>query len=304
MKCTYLVARGTLDEVLWKLIEKKFRDLGEFVEGKERHKLVVDHVYENNAELMASIFDFPLNEETDGDEFADANPMEDLQLSFQDIAELGAEERRMLMVDGEDGEQAVDQMAEGKTEVSPITLLDDDETDQKPAAEDNTINENGRARNDEERGDGLAETPNASKDESKVATVSTIPENSLLYGCRLYKVIFTTSRLGLSVKLHYGRVFIYRILPERREALGENSKPDVGDILVSVGGYPLPLHDNIDYILNFTKYFLRNPPVELQFVEAPRATVQFLNSIESQVTIARSPTTNQSNQVIEILDDD
>ena len=28
-RCLYFVAKGTLDEVLWKLIEKKFRDLGE-----------------------------------------------------------------------------------------------------------------------------------------------------------------------------------------------------------------------------------------------------------------------------------
>lgn len=28
MNCLYFVARGTLDDVLWKLLEKKFRDLG------------------------------------------------------------------------------------------------------------------------------------------------------------------------------------------------------------------------------------------------------------------------------------
>ena len=28
VECLYLVASGTLDEVLWRLIEKKFRDLG------------------------------------------------------------------------------------------------------------------------------------------------------------------------------------------------------------------------------------------------------------------------------------
>ena len=28
MNCLYFVAKGTLDDVLWKLLEKKFRDLG------------------------------------------------------------------------------------------------------------------------------------------------------------------------------------------------------------------------------------------------------------------------------------
>ena len=32
--CLYLIAKGTLDEILWKLVEKKFHALGEFVEGK------------------------------------------------------------------------------------------------------------------------------------------------------------------------------------------------------------------------------------------------------------------------------
>ncbi|OEU20498.1 hypothetical protein FRACYDRAFT_179877, partial [Fragilariopsis cylindrus CCMP1102] len=34
VKCLYFVATGTLDVLLWDLLEKKFRDLGEFVEGK------------------------------------------------------------------------------------------------------------------------------------------------------------------------------------------------------------------------------------------------------------------------------
>lgn len=36
VNCLYFAAKGTLDDVLWQLIEKKFQDLGEFVEGKIR----------------------------------------------------------------------------------------------------------------------------------------------------------------------------------------------------------------------------------------------------------------------------
>ena len=31
VNCLYFVAKGTLDDVLWKLIEKKFRDLGPYI---------------------------------------------------------------------------------------------------------------------------------------------------------------------------------------------------------------------------------------------------------------------------------
>eukprot|EP00957_Ditylum_brightwellii_P208032 15355580-Ditylum_brightwellii.AAC.1 len=46
VRCVYFQTRDTLDEILWRLIEKKFRALGEFVEGKEKQKIVVHKTYE------------------------------------------------------------------------------------------------------------------------------------------------------------------------------------------------------------------------------------------------------------------
>lgn len=298
MRCVYLVARGTLDEVLWQLIEKKFRDLGEFVEGKEKHKLVVDNVIENNAELFASLFDSPVVSDTDGDDCADSNDMEDLQLSFADIAELGAEERKMLLVDGEDGEQSTEQSQHGQTEVTPIMLVDDDDDmDKKPAAR--MVCTDG-IDNDEDD-DSLSESKVAPPYDTRLSGADAIPKDSILYGCRLYKVIFSTPTLGISLRLFHGRTFIFRVSPQRREALGVNCKPEIGDILVSVEGYPLPLHNDIDYLLNFTKFFLKNPPIEMHFVAAPRAALEFLHDIETPAVV-RAPIA--ANEVIELLDDD
>ena len=43
MKCLYFVAKGN---ILWKkLFEKNFRELIEFVESKEKLKMVVDHTF-------------------------------------------------------------------------------------------------------------------------------------------------------------------------------------------------------------------------------------------------------------------
>ena len=69
VQCLYFVATGTLDDLLWKLLEKKFRDLGEFVEGLEKQKIVVhktfhgikdvDAIFENLDERSRTIrFDF------------------------------------------------------------------------------------------------------------------------------------------------------------------------------------------------------------------------------------------------------
>ena len=51
--CLYFVASGTLDDLLWRLLEKKFRDLGEFVEGMEKQKIVVHKTYHGTKELDA-----------------------------------------------------------------------------------------------------------------------------------------------------------------------------------------------------------------------------------------------------------
>lgn len=54
VRCLYFIARGTLDEILWKLIEKKFRDLGEFVEGRENMDIALERELEDDedAEIL------------------------------------------------------------------------------------------------------------------------------------------------------------------------------------------------------------------------------------------------------------
>jgi hypothetical protein len=54
VRCLYFIARGTLDEIMWKLIEKKFRELGEFVEGRENMDIALERELEedNDAEII------------------------------------------------------------------------------------------------------------------------------------------------------------------------------------------------------------------------------------------------------------
>ncbi len=42
VRCLYYIAKATLDEILWKLIEQKFREIGEFVDGKENMGIALE----------------------------------------------------------------------------------------------------------------------------------------------------------------------------------------------------------------------------------------------------------------------
>lgn len=161
VRCLYFIAKGTLDEVLWKLIEKKFRDLGEFVEGKENMGIALERELEDgeDEEILKT-------EENDGDDngsgggngkkrkaqdvFSELFDAEDLDLK-KEIDELCHEEEDMLNVknDEEEDEPDVDEKAaESNETVAPgnapaptkptssemvIELLDDEDADDRPS---------------------------------------------------------------------------------------------------------------------------------------------------------------------------
>jgi hypothetical protein len=54
VKCVYFVAKGTLDEPIWRLIEKKFADLGEFIDGNEDAVVDVHGVCDTRSDVVAA----------------------------------------------------------------------------------------------------------------------------------------------------------------------------------------------------------------------------------------------------------
>jgi len=54
--CVYFVLRESLDELLWTLIQKKFSELGEFVEGQGNQNMIIHHDYCDENEAMKSWF--------------------------------------------------------------------------------------------------------------------------------------------------------------------------------------------------------------------------------------------------------
>lgn len=61
VKCLYITAKDTLDEVLWILLKRKFCALGEFVEGKEKLDMVIHKTYANEFDAVAGKYETNTN---------------------------------------------------------------------------------------------------------------------------------------------------------------------------------------------------------------------------------------------------
>jgi hypothetical protein len=217
-RCLYIVAKGTLDEILWKHVEKKFRDLGEFVEGKEKMKIVVHKTYRGSDELRKSLeverMDFDDEEEPDLDQIDESAAELESQL-HQDIEELEREEQEMLKVDDTedddgDGDGAFKASSSGNgasgttagsSETEAICLIDDDD-DETPAVVNHKSLQEGGINHDRE-----------------------FPE------LKLYRMKFPGPSHGLEIALFKGRVVVTSKADHIAAISG--GRPNMGDILLA-----------------------------------------------------------------------
>lgn len=314
MNCLYFVARGTLDDVLWKLIEKKFRDLGEFVEGKEKLKLVVDKEYNGAKELQSALFDeVAASGSDDEDGSDDSNIEQELQLDgdlVHDIEELGEEERKMLQQTEETEDNDSDpspsdldtkmpaketvgrSSSQGLTEEDAIALSDDEEeiADKKPSGNSGFVPEKQSAESTQSS-TGITSQTAGTVDASTTAAGNTQQADDptdILTGSRLYRIIFDGTKLGLEVAMYNQRVVVTGVTEERRKQLGDDSKPSAGDILVSIGGQTVPLTEQLDSVLSYLRRELQQPPTELMFLEAPKFTEGLFKQFVARLHAAAS----------------
>lgn len=328
VRCLYFVAKGTLDDVLFRLLEKKLQDIGEFVEGKEKLKLVINKTYESTKELH-TIFDNGGGDDSDEDgEMGDMDDFgQDLQLDEDlehDIEQLGEEEERMLRLAEKNDDEpdaavsnadtsnddrkmpAVEVIEEtetaGCTEEEAITLSDDDD-DEVVEAKSKAATTTAAATNGESSTDADA----SSKKPFNV--------DGSLNGCRLYRMHIEGPSLGISVAFYKHRVVVEKLHQDRIDRFGENSKPVVGDILVGINGQRLPLINNLGNVLQHLRTVMQQPPVELTFAEDPDfahfyTTTVMLERLANENMLANGshpaapPPVVDENGVIDLIDDD
>ncbi len=307
VKCLYFVASGTLDVLLWDLLEKKFRDLGEFVEGREKMKIVVQRTYKSVAEVQ-SIFDKIEDDEGEDDGKLNENDIEaegsdliklenDLE---DDIVQLAQEEMGMIKQEQEDEDGADNnkRMASqlgnaqpaqpkstlGQTEDEAICLSDDDDDDDAVV-----VNPEGKAK--------PASPPEVSSNDR------------VLIRPRFYKQWFRGASYGIQL------LKIGRRLTVIQNTFGKE-KPAFGDVLVAVNGHRVVIDADMSLVTNFMKKCLERNTTELIFLEDE----EFLKKYSTQITesakqieakmqmsskkLKSAAPTNNNDDVIEILDDD
>jgi hypothetical protein len=318
------VARGTLDEILWKLIEKKFQDLGEFVEGKEKMKMVVENVFHSEKELHA-MFNAGEDDEDDAACFDDETGF-DKELMFDDLAEdiakLGEEECAMLRIDSDDDEEggtsegkirhgsrdtgkvaAVELQGEegrGKSEADAIELLDDDDDDDDEEVRQMETKANAESSESSGATAGNITVASSQKSTQNVFAQAASGQVNFSMGYRMYKLRIVSPTLGVKLGLHQGRPLVVRITSER------TGKPDIGDILIGINGWPLPLTQDIETIIERLRVSLRRLPAEITFAEYPLIRKSLLALQEGQARAALRESQNRAaaENVIEINDDD
>lgn len=141
-----------MDELLFLLLQKKFRDLGEFVEGKEKMNIVINRSYRDEKQAIKAIcMPESLKGDSDIDEEVDLidKSVEDTLKNLanedalrHDIEELAFEEQATMKIDSDDEEGFSERIASlknlsnnapqneaGSSQQHAICLSDDEDDD-------------------------------------------------------------------------------------------------------------------------------------------------------------------------------
>jgi hypothetical protein len=272
VKCLYIVATGTLDDLLWKLLEKKFQDLGEFVEGKEKLNIVVHQFFHGVKELHSQYFTNPSDDDSDDgtqeDDDVEGDRVELLKLEHDlenDINLLAKEEMTSMQPDGEEDEMNGDIKADevvSESKPPPVTLgssvdeaicLSDDDDDARPPTEVAQTKPPASGPHNGSKQD------HAQVEEKIISSSPNVSEP--FSNARIYKLLFEGPSYGMQLIVYQRRLVVSRKMSKKHE------KPALGDILIGVNGAQVPFVNVLEEITPQLKSLLAKSPVELTFME-------------------------------------
>jgi hypothetical protein len=221
VRVLYTIAKGTLDEVLWILLKRKFRALGEFVEGQEMMDIVLHKTYANEFDAVDRKCDIDSDsDEAQKKEGVDALADED---SIQhEIEELATEDLKKAAA-GNDDEDDDDVPMEKKQSPTgnaaaqgEIICLSDDEEDE-PTPKNPTENMTSEELLKHYRDSGQK-------------TILMIPKTLKLSNAHFFCMFFPAPVYGVTFYEYSGRCIVVKA----SDKLPTRSHFQLGDVLVAV----------------------------------------------------------------------
>ena len=302
VRCLYFIARGTLDEILWKLIEKKFRDLGEFVEGRENMDIALERELEeeDDAEILKVKDNGDSKKRKAQDDISDFFDLESAGGAIKDeINDLVHEEEDMLQMKNDSEEEELDEEERGSM---------------KPPPANNNKTKSSQSETASSKTGGVIELLEEEEKEDSLMTIEQMRQfyrkNGVMSSMKLdstirfnnpsfYKMQFMGQRYGFNLLFLCGRAVV-------KEPLESGTK--VGAIIVGIGTHVVRREPFNNIRERMRREILMNTSVTLTFAEDSEFTALLTEDIIPRLNALknrnRSTAPAKKPETVSLLDDD
>ena len=264
VRCLYIIAKGTLDEVLFLLLQKKFRDLGEFVEGKEKMNIVMNRSYNDEKQAIESLCLSNSPNDINISNYVESDDQVSKNLAYEDsirneIEELAQEEQQAFQNFEQDDDDVIEILPAAKN-------VDDNNLRNK--SHDNSLKKVGESEqhaicllDEDDEDDSNIQPPECIKELLTYYSVNKdlqirLQPNTKLTQTKFYYMYFNSTTYGFSVLGFEGRLVIIK---------NENVLCDVmtGDFIIGVNDANNFGWNKHNYLLDTMKRAKQTPPTKL-----------------------------------------
>lgn len=236
--------------------------------------------------FQSEITGFDLNDEDnflDDINFSD----EDIEREIEDFA---AEETNMVKDegDGDDDDENVSANGEAGDQKRPAIDTNSSTAQQGDAlgaTEEAAITLSSGEESEGENQSGEPGVTSTTSSRAGSAVQFSQPIDAPLADCRMYRVTFPGHTIGVDICEFGGRILVDTVSRERRNRLGPDCKPAIGDVFVAINQATCPLNWPKSGFRAFVQQAFSRPPVRVLFAEVPSVREEFLRYREERETL-------------------
>lgn len=256
MRVLYTIAKGTLDEVLWILLKRKFRALGEFVEGQEMMDIVLHKTYANEFDAVDRKCDQDIDSDSDEVEKKEGvDALADEDSIQHEIEELATEDLKKAAAGNDDDddddvpmEKKHSSTGNAAAQGEIICLSDDEEDEPTPKNPTESMTSE--------------EILKFYSDSGQTTTVLMIPKTLKLSNAQFFYMFFPGPVYGVTFYEYSGRCIVVKA----SDKLPTGNHFQLGDVLVAVNQWFLKEGTAFKEVLSYLKQaMIDSRPVRLIF---------------------------------------